>query len=208
MITPPQPREILVEHRPEPTALPPETSGPPRDLIRTATEEAAESVRQQMVRILGQDETEPPAQVDPAPTADGATPEEITAAISELVGDSDPETVQRSVWPQREELPHPPQLDETGPRTVHPSGLAPDPDPDPVDVIDDLEEVHVSQESIERAVEMNQVMEAEQNQGAFLAALPFGVLAMIGAALSGYGIASQFGLVQSDHGPRSSPDHL
>ena len=33
--------------------------------------------------------------------------------------------------------------------------------------------------------------------GRFMAALPFGILALIGAALTGFGIASQFGLIRS-----------
>ena len=65
-------------------------------------------------------------------------------------------------------------------------------------MIDDLAEVEVSQESIEQAVKVNQAMDAEERQGTFFAALPFGFLALIGAALGGYGLGSMFGLITSD----------
>ena len=45
---------------------------------------------------------------------------------------------------------------------------------------------------------MNQAIEAEDRRGTFLNAVPFGLLALIGAALGGYGLASQFGMIQSD----------
>ena len=41
-------------------------------------------------------------------------------------------------------------------------------------------------------------MDAEERRGSLLNALPFGLLALIGAALGGYGLASQFGMIQSD----------
>ena len=185
---PVKPREILVEHVPPPAqADEPVIEAP----SKTATEAAAESVRQQMVRILGEPESEP----DTTET-DGATPEEITAAISELAGQSDETNLQKSVWPQHEDLPPPPEMDAE-PDFVVPEGeiLAPIGEPD---VIDDLAEVEVSQESIEQAVKVNQAMDAEERQGTFFAALPFGLLALIGAALGGYGLGSMFGLITSD----------
>ena len=82
---------------------------------------------------------------------------------------------------------------------------------DPVltpEIIDDLEEVEVSQESITRAMEINHAMETEDRQGSLIAALPFGVLALIGAALGGYGIASQFGLVRAEDAQSSFAAYL
>ena len=40
-------------------------------------------------------------------------------------------------------------------------------------------------------------IDAESRQRNVFEALPFGVLALIGAALGGYGVADQFGMVQS-----------
>ncbi|MEO1660967.1 MAG: glycoside hydrolase family protein [Pseudomonadota bacterium] len=182
---PVKPREILVEHVPPPAETPDTPDERPK---QTATEAAAESVRQQMVRILGESAPEtPPNQTD------GATPEEITAAISELAGQKDEARVQKSVWPQHDDLPPPPNLDE-------------EPDLDPPEgeilaqigdtaVIDDLAEVEVSPESIEEAVKVNRAIEAESQQGTFFAALPYGVLALIGAVLGGYGL---FGFIAPD----------
>ena len=48
------------------------------------------------------------------------------------------------------------------------------------EVIDDFEQVEVSQDSIIRAIEVNHAMEAEARAGSFFAALPFGILALIG----------------------------
>jgi lysozyme len=194
----PAPREILVEHRPDSTQTPARIEASATDRVRTATEEAAESVRQQMVRILG--ESDPDAAQQDHST-DGATPEEITAAISELAGETQETGVQKSVWPQREDLPPPPFLQAEMPQ----SGAA-DSNDTPVltpEVIDDLEQVEVSQESIERAIEVNDAMEAEARAGSLLSALPFGVLALIGFALGGYGVASQFGLIVPESGYRT-----
>ena len=186
------PREILVEKRPLGLPSAADDGAPENSTLRTATEEAAQSVREQMVRILGEDGDKVS---QPDDSTDGATPEEITAAISELAGDSNPPRVTKSVWPQHEDLPPPPFMDEGAPT---PDGPSPDLDSLPsADMIDDLEEVEVSQESIERAVELDQTMAAEAREGDLLAALPFGLLAIIGAALGGYGLASQFGIIQS-----------
>lgn len=194
----PAPREILVEHRPERPPTAPQIAAEPEARARIATEEAAESVRQQMVRILG--ETEPHPTVQDAST-DGATPEEITAAISELAGETEDTGVQKSVWPQREDLPPPPFLDAEPqrPDAVEATGA-------PVlmpEMIDDLEQVEVSQESIARAIEVNDAMAAEARAGSLLAALPFGVLALIGIALGGYGLLSQFGVILPEAGFRT-----
>ncbi|MCR9270314.1 MAG: lysozyme [Hyphomonadaceae bacterium] len=195
---PPKAREILVEHfpAPEPELKAPEAKPAPE---MTPTEAAAESVRQQMVRILGENSVE----ADPTPeTTDGTTPEEIAAAISELAGESEGHRVQKSVWPQMEDLPPPPF-----PEPSESNYNKPPEDLEPiesVDLIDDLEEVEVSQESIDRAVEINEAMEAEDRNGDLIGALPFGLLALIGAALGGYGVASQFGMIQSGETMTSS----
>ena len=146
-----------------------------------------------MIRILGEngDNVSPP----PPSSTDGATPEEITAAISELAGETASSPVQKSVWPQHEDLPLPPEMDAPEQAVIDDGELLA-----PITesaVIDDLESVEISPESITRAVEMNQAFEIESQRGSFLAALPFGILALIGSALGGYGIASQFGLIQS-----------
>ncbi len=190
----PKPREILVEHIPEPDPVIEASEEAPNSTLRTATEEAAESVRQQMVRILGEDGINVS---EPDMSTDGASPEEITAAISELAGETAVSEVTKSVWPQREDLPPPPHLD--APLEPEVNEIDPVLTLDPTQsVIDDLEEVEVSQESIDRAVELDETMAAEARENTFLAALPFGLLALIGAALGGYGVASQFGLVQSN----------
>jgi len=198
-VLPPPPREILVEHTPSPARqleAPLEDTASETETVeetpKSATQAAAESVRQQMIRILGEngDKVSPPP-----PSTDGATPEEITAAISELAGETASNPVQKSVWPHHEDLPLPPEMDAPE-QVVIDNGemLAPITDGD---VIDDLESVEISPESITRAVEINQAFEIEAQRGSFLAALPFGILALIGSALGGYGIASQFGLIQS-----------
>jgi lysozyme len=186
---PPPQREILVEHHPAgaPEALP---EIEPNEDIRTATEAAAESVRQQMVRILGEEQAEPDTQL-PQPDA-GTSAEEIAAAVSELAGATDGAGVQKSVWPSLSELP---SADEEPPHRADTPSLEPI---DAADIIDDLEQVEVSPESIERAVELNHTIDAEDRRGSFLNALPFGLLALIGAVLGGYGVATQFGLIQSD----------
>ncbi|MEO1554343.1 MAG: glycoside hydrolase family protein [Pseudomonadota bacterium] len=201
---PPPPREILVEHssipvseledlmlEPEPDPEP-QSESMPEEPVQSATEAAAESVREQMIRILGENGDN----VAPASTStDGATPEEITAAISELAGDMSGTTVKKSVWPAHEDLPPPPDLDpEIDPIEEDGEVLQPISD---TDLIDDLEEVEVSPESIEQAVERNQTIDSPTDSGRLITALPFGILALIGAALSGYGLASQFGLIQS-----------
>ncbi|MEO1188107.1 MAG: lysozyme, partial [Pseudomonadota bacterium] len=109
---PPPPREILVEHSSIPVSeledlmSEPEAEETPIAPPKSATEAAAESVREQMVRILGENgDKVSPAPPPPAST-DGATPEEITAAISELAGDIRGSSVQKSVWPRRHRSRH------------------------------------------------------------------------------------------------------
>lgn len=212
----PEPREILVEHAPHVDEMRSDEDAPSSvvaleslfDDLETpdepsqglsATEAAAESVREQMVRILGENGDKV---AHPTPSTDGATPEEITAAISELAGDIEQASVQKSVWPAQEDLPHPPtetiQTDavELGEESEDAGDLL-----TPIaetDVIDDLEEVRVSPESIQRAFEMNGALDSSSERGGLMAALPFGILALIGAALTGFGMASQFGVIRSD----------
>ncbi|MEL6724667.1 MAG: lysozyme [Pseudomonadota bacterium] len=199
---PPPTREILVEHIPAPSETV-SIQDDPEPAKLTATEAAAESVRQQMVRILGEESSEldePPA------VTDGTTPEEIAAAISELAGETSGDGVQKSMWPNVEDLP-PPPFPEPAPEpsedtfTGAPDALTPI---ESADVIDDLEEVEVSQESIDRAVEINHAIEVEDRQQGLLGALPFGLLALIGAALGGYGAATQFGMIRSNETVTSS----
>ena len=193
----PAPREILVENHTDPIAAVEALSADSeaiKDRAQTAPEAAAESIREQMVRILGDDDVN---LSEDSISTDGATPEEITAAISELAGLTDTASTQKSVWPQHEELPQPidpneayEAIDGSEQDLLTPITQT--------DLIDDLEEVEISAESIERAVEQNLAIENGETQGRFFAALPFGVLALIGAALGGFGIARQFGLIQSD----------
>lgn len=196
----PTPREILVEHNSIPVveleAMDEESEAPYPDAqeteIPSAMEAAAESVREQMIRILGEDGDKVSAK---SPSTDGATPEEITAAISELAGDTSGQTLQKSVWPNHEELSPVPDMDPVEDSLEPIEDLL-----EPIDeaaLIDDLEHVSVTPESIERAVEMNGGAASHAEPSGLRAALPFGILALIGAALGGFGMASQFGLIQS-----------
>ncbi len=193
---PPQPREILVEHFPASSEPEPIEEEPTRQL--TATEAAAESVRQQMVRILGEEDN---LQLEePSDETDGTTPEEIAAAISELAGETSEERVQKSVWPNLEDLP-PPPFPEPAPDAEAQDFSARSEPLTPMEgtgVIDDLEEYEVSQESIDRALEINHAIAIEDRHRDLLGALPFGLLALIGAVLGGYGAATQFGVIQSN----------
>ncbi|MEM7458117.1 MAG: lysozyme, partial [Pseudomonadota bacterium] len=152
---PPPPREILVEHasipvaeledllsEPDPDEAP-DAPNAPESPVKSATEAAAESVREQMIRILGENGDKVSSAPPPAST-DGATPEEITAAISELAGEMSGTPVQKSVWPAQEDLPPPPELDPQIDPIDHDGEIL-----QPIaeaDVIDDLEEVDVSPE--------------------------------------------------------------
>ncbi|MEL7041773.1 MAG: glycoside hydrolase family protein [Pseudomonadota bacterium] len=182
----PQRQEIVVEHQarlPSPGAIEQARPIPER---RSETEAAAESVRAQMVRILGQDRAAPETdKIAP----DGASPEEITAAISELASATETQAVQKSVWPQQKDLPAPPRdaAEMTQSRTEAASNSGANA------VIDDLESIEVSPDSIARAVEMNHAMDADDRFGDVIGALPYGLLALIGAALFAFGAANQFG---------------
>lgn len=188
---PPKQREIVVE-RGEAKALGRDPVQPATsvssDASKTATEEAADAVKRQMVRILGEDG----AKVSEPLTTDGASPEEITAAVSELAGDADNSGPRKSVWPQREDLPPPPMLE----REIT-SPAQPETHIQPKPAIDDLEEITIAPEEIERAVADHDAMEAEARGGKAFDAAPFGLLSLIGAGLAGYGAASQFGYVEA-----------
>ncbi|MDJ0920569.1 MAG: lysozyme [Henriciella sp.] len=156
----------------------------------TATEQAAESIRRQMVRILG-DEASEPAPLPSTSTTDGASPEEITAAVSELAGGLDESSVRKSVWPQQDDLPPPPHFEDDAPSW-------------PVDArtssvqIDDLEQVRVTEADIQRAVKEHEAFEAREQSHRRFRATPFGILSLIGAALAGYGAAELFGFFVSE----------
>lgn len=190
----PKPREILVEHTPDQPRVQAETDTTP---TLTATEEAAASVRRRLVRIIGEDGINANPSDD---STDGASPEEITAAISALAGETEDQSVSKSVWPQREDLSPPPFMNEVdaGSNIAPESDLLAEPEADPVEVlpeveiepIDDLEEVEVRPEDIQRAVEENHRIEVEENGGKWLDALPFLLLSLFGLGFAGYGVAS------------------
>jgi lysozyme len=213
---PVKPREIVVER-----STPAEPISEPK---QTAPEAAAESIRKQMQDILGTNGEKvsgPDAANDdrkePVET-DGASPEEIKAAISELAGHEEPSPgVQKSMWPPRQEtslaareeaeedLPPPPFLERvvTAPEPAAPAPkLVRDPEPQPpVTIIDDLEEVEIPPRAgmggIGEGVRLQEPLVESNPDNKLLNAAPFGLLALIGAALAGYGFADFFGLVQS-----------
>lgn len=181
-LPPPAVREILVESetRAEPNKA---VDVKPERSVQTATEDAAESVRRRLVRIIGEDGS---AASNTDETTDGASPEEITAAISALAGDQDQDVIAKSVWPAREDPP-PPFLDDVDPLDEG------DESSPPVDRIDDLEEVRLSDDEIRRAVKLNKAIEAHENGSLALDALPYGLLSLVGGGLATYGFALQFG---------------
>lgn len=164
---------------------------------RTATEEAAEAVRLQMEKILYDDGSEISSSnlerplMDDAP--EPASPEDITAAISELAGHEET-MVRKSVWPQHADLSPPPVFE----RELLPASKSGNIDSKPnghahVGHIDDLEEVRVNPDYIAKAVAAN-VREdnAERQRSYFLAAMQ-GILAVFGFCLAIYGLARQLG---------------
>ena len=191
----PTTRDVVVESKGSVVAAP---TPPESQSARTATEEAAESVRRRLVRIIGEDEVT--ETIAPEMT-DGASPEEITAAISALAGEVETGGVHKSVWPAQDDLPAPPYAkDETDEESQDQA----------VDRIDDLEEVTVSPEDIARAVAINRQMEAHARGMNGLAAVPFGLLAVIGGVLAGFGLKLQFfpDLAAVGSGQASLSDYL
>jgi lysozyme len=197
--SPTKPREILVERRQTPSGFSAEAQSSKTDkeeTVKTATEEAAESVRKQMVRILGEDGEK----VSKPLTTDGASPEEITAAVSELAGETSVSAPRKSVWPQREDLPPPPMLEREITQRPRTNGKA----AAPIAEIDDLEEIEITSEKIEHAVAENEALGAEARGGKIFDAMPYGLLSLIGAGLAGYGTATQFGYVEAVEASESS----
>lgn len=188
LIEPPKPHEITVD---KPVIEVRNTPEEDTKSLRIATEEAAESVRRRLVRIIGEDGSQA-SDTSAAPESthtDGATPEEITAAISALAGEADNGGLERSVWPQREaEAPMPPfsESADTAPAAAM--------NVNEVTRIDDLEEVQVPQDAIDRAIELHRQIEAEEQGMSRLSALPFGLFSLLGAAITGLGVAGQLGL--------------
>lgn len=168
------------------------SSEPSKNDIATATEQAAASVRRRLVRILGEDPGNETPHADDS--TDGASPEEITAAISALAGEGAEAGVNKSMWPHRDDdLPPPPFMDDV-------TGTAGDTDqPEMSDpqfaTIDDLEEVKVSRNDIKRAIALNNSMDAQDKVSKWFDVAPFGLLALIGLGFLGYGF---FGLFEAN----------
>ncbi|MEM1037350.1 MAG: lysozyme [Pseudomonadota bacterium] len=213
---PPKAREIIVERaKPEPEV---EKSD------KTAPEEAAESLKKSIQEILSRDEgsDEKPQPANDQSETDGASPEEIEAAIMDLAGhDSDTSQVTKSMWPQREDalaadletpsrpdedLPPPPYLERvvTQPeRTAVAPKLERDVDvKPPLKVIDDLEEPEIlkpraGMNGIGDDVRLQEPLVEQERSTKGLSAAPYGLLSLIGAGIAGYGLADFFGLVSS-----------
>ncbi len=191
LLAPPKPREILVEHAP---VAAPQQVEPEHGRGKIATEEAAESIKRRLVRIVGEDGSNVSQKSgQKSGMTDGASPEEITAAVSALAGEAETAPVNKSVWPQREDLPPPPFFEETGDAAEPQNVSAPN-----AGRIDDLEEVEVSDADIRRAVEVNDQIEAEANGTGGRDVVSFALLALIGVALAGFGVVQQFGSLSSD----------
>ncbi|GAB5457374.1 MAG: hypothetical protein Hens3KO_04040 [Henriciella sp.] len=187
----PEQQQIGVERSP----LKLERSGEPSENdIVTATEQAAASVRRRLVRILGEDPANEAPYVDDG--ADGASPEEITAAISALAGESTEVAINKSMWPHRDDdLPPPPFMDDVtkaagniDQQEIPASQFA---------TIDDLEEVKVSRDDIRRAIALNNSMDAHEKMSKWFDIAPFALLSLIGLGFLGYGF---FGLLGTNAG--------
>lgn len=175
----PVPREIRVER--QQIEVEPTTNAVPES-TRNALKEASDSVREQMVRILGENGS----RVSEAPdTTDGASPDEIRAAVSELVqGAEKASGPVKSVWPTQEDLPPPPFFESVGEGAPILNQSAPSDV-----VIDDLEEIAIDPDDIDKAVELNGKMEAEAATQHLRQTLPFAVLSSLGLVLFGFGLA-------------------
>ena len=154
---------------------------------RSATEEAADAVRRQMEKILHDEaDTEPLEGVHQlAAQTDGASPDEITAAISALVDDSTP-TVRKSVWPQHQELSPPPAYARELTKPTVPNKSKPNGGLN-IDHIDDLEEVDVDPDQIAKVMTEHVTTHTEHQRGHFIGILPHALLALLGTILAGYG---------------------
>ncbi|MEM1086553.1 MAG: lysozyme [Pseudomonadota bacterium] len=217
-ITPPKKaREIIVE-RVSPAAS--ETDADKTDSDETDTE----SLRKTIQDILKRGETESD-QLQPANDqdgTDGASPEEIEAAIMDLAGqDQDAERVTKSMWPPREhagavdepsdtsdesDLPPPPYLERivTQPeQAARAPRVEREPSVEPaLKLIDDLEEPEIfkpraGMNGIGDDVRLQEPLVEQEPDHKGLSAAPYGLLSLIGAAIAGYGLADFFGLVRS-----------
>lgn len=216
---PPKPREIIVER-----AKPAEDK-PVSKL--TAPEEAAETLKKNIQDILSRDDNDSakPKPANDQTDTDGATPEEIEAAIMDLAGkDQDEPRVAKSMWPsqgdslaaksaaedhagtEESDLPPPPYLERV---VTKPEAAAPAPkleralEPQqPLKLIDDTEEPEILQpragmNGIADDVRLQEPLVEAERDSKGLSAAPYGLLSLIGAGIAGYGAADFFGLVQS-----------
>ncbi|MEO1642462.1 MAG: glycoside hydrolase family protein, partial [Pseudomonadota bacterium] len=218
---PPKAREIIVERaKPEPG----KAKASEGTSKQTAPEAAAESLKKSIQDILNRNESneaKPEAANDQSET-DGASPEEIEAAIMDLAGRDQAEApVKKSMWPQRERalaerhedhtdedsnLPPPPYLERV---VTQPERPAPSPrverEPEtkpPLKLIDDLEEPDIQQPrasmgGIADNVRLQEPLVEPEPNGKGLSAAPYGLLSLIGAGIAGYGAADFLGLVNS-----------
>ena len=141
------------------------------------TEAAAENFRLQMEDIL-QD-------IDDSDDdlwghdLEAATPEDITAAVSELAED-DRATVRKSVWPDHTGLSPPPAYEREltrQRRTPRKSWSA------VIDNIDDQDEFELSPDHLTRAVAENERREKTERRTRLMRAVPYAGLALLGAVL-------------------------
>lgn len=167
---------------------------------RTATEDAAEAVRQQMEKILRDDDTRGvPRQAVDTPQSDlapePASPEDITAAISALAG-SEQTRVRKSVWPQHADLSPPPAFERqlVGP-AAEPTPQAQSAEPLHLGRIDDLEEVKVDTEQLVAAIAAHTREDKAARQSSAVRAFLQGVLALMSFIIAIYGLGLQIGLV-------------
>lgn len=211
----PKAREIIVE-RAKPDLI-------EKKVEKTLPEQAAESLRQSIQDILNRDETgnEKPEPANDQNETDGASPEEIEAAIMDLAGhDTEQSNVTKSMWPQREDvasvdsetvpesegqadLPPPPFLERV---VTQPERTTPAPQVernlDPVALIDDTDtpepvKPRAGMDGIDENVRLQEPLVETERDSQFLSAAPYGVLSLLGAGIAGYGLADFLGLVSS-----------
>ncbi|MEM1390753.1 MAG: lysozyme [Pseudomonadota bacterium] len=216
--SPPKAREIIVERaKPELTD---------KKVEKTLPEQAAESLRKSIQDILNRDETgdEKPEPANDQSETDGASPEEIEAAIMDLAGhETEQGQVTKSMWPQREDmpsvdatptpetegdedLPPPPYLERV---VTQPERATPAPqverDLDPASkltLIDDTEtpeplKPRAGMDGIDETVRLQEPLVEADRDSQILSAAPYGVLSLLGAGIAGYGLADFLGLVSS-----------
>ena len=189
--TDPEPKEILVERRQLPNGMPAQTA---IEQLADPLEEASVSVRREMVRILGEEDGQEQAAMH---RAKHASPEEITAAVLDMVEASGPAgRLQKSVWPAREDLPPPPFFSESVQAPDHPpQGAAPG-----EAVIDDLEQIDIRPSDIHRALRTNREIEFEDQIILFNGVLPYLVAAAAGLLLFILGLSGALGWIGKGQG--------